>query len=862
MVDGEGVLTSDAAAQYRLPDAVVPERYELRLAPDLESSSFEGEERVNVKVRRPVAEVVLNALELELLSASAERAGRNLSAAVSLEPASERARLRFDTELEPGDWLLRVAFRGTLNDKLHGFYRSHYRDAQGAAHTVACTQFEATDARRAFPCWDEPALKARFKTTLVVDDRLMAISNTAIESERSLGNGRKEVVFRETIPMSTYLVAFVVGEFATTEPADAAGAPLRVAHVPGKEALTGWAREAGSFSIRFFADYYGLPYPGDKLDLIAIPDFASGAMENLGAITFRESALLVDHKSASRSELERVADVVCHENAHMWFGDLVTMKWWNGIWLNEAFATFMEMLAVDAWRPQWRRWESFSGSRAAAMTIDALRSTRPIEYPVRSPEDARGMFDVLTYEKGASVLRMLEQYLGAEVFRRGISAYLRQHAYANAETTDLWDALEEVSREPVRRLMDSWIFQPGFPLVEVALAPGRGALKLSQRRFLYLGDQAGPTDGQRWHIPVTVRIASGKGTTTRKLILSEHEATVDLPADFRYALVNDGGHGFYRVNYAAEVLDALLTNLGELAAVERFGLINDRWALTVAGFGTVARFLETARRFRGETELNVWRPLVAALGYLDLIVADGDRPALAAAVRDIAGDAAARLGWTPRQGEDELTRQLRGLLWSALGTLGDDPTVQNEAKALYGRYLADSAAVDRDVLPALVSILAACGDEARFGEFRTRFQSARTPQEEQRYLFALAGFRRAGLLRRTMEMTLGNEVRTQNAPYLLESLLMNPACRYEAWEFMRRNWGAICERFPDAALPRMCEGVVALLDREAEVREFFSVHKVRIGERLIEQHLERLRVAVALREREGKALAAALAARS
>lgn len=861
MVDGEGVLASDAAAQYRLPDTVVPERYELRLAPDLETSSFEGEERVSVKVLRPVSEVVLNALELELLSASAEREGRSLSASVSLEPASERSRLRFETELEPGDWLLRIAFRGTLNDKLHGFYRSHYRDAQGATHTVACTQFEATDARRAFPCWDEPALKARFKTTLVIDERLIAISNTAIESERALDNGRKEVVFRETIPMSTYLVAFVVGEFAATAPSDA-GVPLRVIHVPGKEALTGWAREVGSFSIRFFTDYYGLPYPGDKLDLIAIPDFASGAMENLGAITFRESALLVDPKSASRSELERVADVVCHENAHMWFGDLVTMKWWNGIWLNEAFATFMEMLAVDAWRPQWRRWESFSGSRAAAMTIDALMSTRPIEYPVHSPEDARGMFDVLTYEKGASVLRMLEQYLGAEVFRRGISAYLRQHAYANAETTDLWDALEEGSHEPVRRLMDSWIFQPGLPLVEVALAPGRGMLKLSQRRFLYLGEQAGRKDGQRWHIPVTVRIAGNKGTTTRKLILSEHEATVELPADFRYALVNDGGHGFYRVNYAAELLDALLGNLGDLSAVERFGLINDRWALTVAGFGTVAKFLETARRFRGETELNVWRPLVAALGYLDLIVGDGDRPALAAAVRDIAGDAAARLGWTPKPGEDELTRQLRGLLWSALGTLGDDPAVQSEAKSLYGRYLADSAAVDRDVVPALVSILAACGDEARFGEFRARFQRARTPQEEQRYLFALAGFRRPELLRRTMEMTLGNEVRTQNAPYLLESLLMNPACRYEAWEFMRRNWEAICERFPDAALPRMCEGIIVLLDREAEVRDFFSVHKVRIGERLIEQHIERLRIAVSLREREGKALAAALAARA
>src|SRR5579863_3581720 len=441
MRDQDGAPLADTTQDFRLPKTVTPKRYEIRLTPDLKAFTFQGDVNVSVVVNEATDDVVLNALELEIDKVSAERAGKSLSAKAEMEPAKERAHLRFAEKLAAGEWTLKLAFRGILNDKLHGFYRSQYQDSAGKAHVAATTQFESTDARRAFPCWDEPELKASYKVTLVVDENLAAISNGGQESERKLPGGKKEVVFKEAIVMSTYLVAFIIGEFDATAPVDA-GTPLRIVHVPGKESLTSWAKQIGAFSLKYFAGYYGLKYPGDKLDLIAIPDFASGAMENLGAITFRETALLADEKSASRAELERVADVVSHENAHMWFGDLVTMRWWNGIWLNEAFATFMEMLAVDAWKPHWKRWESFSVSRTAAMAIDALSSTRPIEFTVLSPEDARAMFDVLTYEKGASVLRMLEQYLGAERFRRGIVDYLRKHQFANAETGDLWDALE------------------------------------------------------------------------------------------------------------------------------------------------------------------------------------------------------------------------------------------------------------------------------------------------------------------------------------------------------------------------------------------------------------------------------------
>src|SRR5579863_3431234 len=842
MFDQETTLSADKALEHRLPATVTPERYELRLTPDLVAYTFAGEETVAIKVHAATSEIVLNALELTLDEATVERAGKTIRAIrVELEAERERAHLHFAETLESGDWTLLVKFNGILNDKLHGFYRSQYTDAAGKTHKLATTQFEATDARRAFPCWDEPALKAVYSVTLIVDEGLSALSNAGIASERALGGGKKEVVFKDTIKMCTYLLAFIVGEFEATAPIDA-GTPLRVVHVPGKRALTPWAAQIGAFSLKFFADYYDIPYPGDKLDLIAIPDFAAGAMENLGAITFRETALLADEKTASRAELERVADVVAHENAHMWFGDLVTMKWWNGIWLNEAFATFMEMLAVDAWKPHWKRWDSFGVSRAAAMAIDALKSTRSIEYTVLSPEDCRSMFDILTYEKGAAVLRMLEQYLGAEQFRKGISRYLKRHQFANTETGDLWDALQESSGQPVRRMMDSWIFQQGFPFVSVAPANGGRALKLTQRRFFYLPPEK--PEPQLWDVPVMVRAQTESGPSTHKLLLTGEETTLKLPGPPQWALVNEGGHGFFRVRYSPEMLRALTGNLGALKPIERFGLVSDTWAATVAGLTPLAEFVKMARLFRDETDLNVWRALIGGFSYLDMIVSDAQRPALATTVRDVVGGAFARLGWSRQAGEDELTSQLRGTLMSTLGTLGDDPAVQSRARDLYAEWTRDPSRADRDLLPGLIGILAHTGDAARYQDFKKNFKSARTPQEEQRYLFSLANFPVLELLRQTMEMTLNGEVRTQNAPFLMHSLLYNTRSRYEAWDFVRKNWDAMVGKYPDSALPRMCEAIVGLLDRQAEVNAFFEQHKPRLGSKIIDQHLERLAVAV------------------
>ncbi|MFN8524921.1 MAG: M1 family metallopeptidase [Chloroflexota bacterium] len=857
---------------YRLPKTVVPDRYDITLTPDLAAGTYEGEQRVGVRNTEPVSEIVLNAVGLTFHEAWVDDVmGSRLDGTVVLEPENERARVKLAGAAGRGSWTLHLKFSGILNDKLEGFYRSTFKDAQGQERVIATTQFEATDARKAFPCWDEPDIKATFGVTLVVDKGITAISNSGVQSEEERPDGKVAIKFRDTIKMSTYLVAFIVGPLEITDPVDVDGTPLRVVHVPGKKHLTDYALEVGAFSLRFFAEYYGIKYPGDKLDLIALPDFASGAMENLGAVTFRETLLLIDRATAARGDLERVADVIAHEIAHMWFGDLVTMKWWNGLWLNEAFATFMEMLAVDAYKPDWSRWTSFGISRGAAMATDALRSTRPIEFTVRKPEEAEGMFDILTYEKGAGVLRMLEQYLGADEFKRGIAAYLKKHEYANAETTDLWDAIEQETGEPVRKIMDSWIFQGGFPLVSVETRNDGRQLAITQQRFRYIqeGQPSGwssqwkeetpAEDGPPlWQVPVMLRLSASGRRATRKLLVSEGEFTVDLPPDVDWIVANREGSGFFRVRYTPELLKRLTADVQHvLGPVERFNLVSDTWASTLAGLTSVSDFLDMARLFGSETDRNVWLAITGGLGFLETMLEPADRPRLHAFARDLIAPAVERLGWERRGDESELTSQLRGTLVGALGSLGDDEDTKTRARELHAKLVEDRASVDRDLVPAVISVLAHSGSVDDYDVFWERYKEASTPQEEQRYLFALASFQNRDLVQRTLDACMTDAVRTQNAPFLIGSLMSNLTGGDLAWEMVKTRWDEMISRFPDNTHVRMLGGITALSRRDQvpEIREFFQSHTVKQGARTLEQHLERQSINLAFRERESATLA-------
>jgi len=833
---------------YRLPRTAIPSRYDVELAPDLGAATFEGSVAVAVDVREPAAEIVLNAAELEIHECRVDGADTTWR----LEPGSERLFITPATQLEPGACELTISFSGVLNDKLRGFYRSTYNDGSGE-RVIATTQMQATDCRRAFPCWDEPDLKAVFGITLVIEPDLLAVSNGPEFGREERPDGRVAVRFADTMTMSTYLVAFVVGPLEATDPVDVDGTPLRVVHVPGKGHLAGFGLEVGAFALRWFQQYYGIPYPSDKVDLLALPDFAAGAMENLGCITFRESLLLLDPTTSTQSEQQNVADVVAHELAHMWFGDLVTMRWWNGIWLNEAFATFMELAACAAFRPDWDRWTLFGLERSAAFETDSLASTRPVEYEVRSPAECEGMFDVLTYQKGGALLRMLEQYLGEERFRQGVSHYLRRHAYANTETGDLWDAIEETSGEPVRRMMDSWIWQPGYPLVSASL-DGED-LVLRQQRFAFDGDALGSDAATTWLVPVLVRV----GDKVSSVLLDEATERVPLGDPEAAVVVNAGGHGFYRVAYDAELRRRSSEVLGSLDTLERYNLVDDAWNDVVAGRLDAADYLAFVEGFGAERDLAVWQAIVLGLRNLGRLVDDDHYPALQARVRTLLAPVVADLG-DPVEGEDDLRKKLRGLLTSALAVQGADAATSSGSTWPGERGEAEPGQVDPELVAAATIVVAATGDEAVYDRLVERYREAATPQDQLRHLYALAEFDAESLVLRTCELAMSDEVKTQNAPFLLRSCIANRRHGAAAWQFVRRHWDEANQRFPNNTIVRMVDAVRLLTDEAvaADVQAFFAEHPIRQAAKTLDQVLERQRVNVALRSREAERFASSL----
>jgi puromycin-sensitive aminopeptidase len=832
----------ESEARYRLPRTVVPSRYELVLEPDLDAGTFTGVVQAAVHVSEPVTEIVLNANELDLGEATLTASdGRAVEvAAILTDGDTERATIALAQAAEAGAWSLRIAFGGELNPRLTGFYRSTYHE-NGDRRVIGTTHFEATDARRAFPCWDEPDLKAVFAITIVVKDGLLAVSNGPEIGRERLDDGRVRIRFADTMPMSTYLAAWVVGPLEATDPTDADGVPIRVVHVPGKGNLTAFAIETSVHSLNWFSEYYGIPYPEQKLDNVAIPDFAQGAMENVGCITYREQVLLVDPDRATREERVDIAETIAHEIAHMWFGDLVTMRWWNGIWLNEAFATFMSMLAVDAYRPDWGIWNDFIRSRTSALEVDALETTRPIEYEVRSPDDASGMFDTLTYVKGGAVLRMLEQWLGPDRFRNGIRRYLGKHAYKNTETHDLWDALEEETGEPVRRIMDAWIFQPGYPAITVALEDGR--LRFSQRRFI----PSKPDERTTWPVPLMVRQVADANERVDRILIEADGAELDLLDPDAVAVANAGSASFVRVLYDDE-LRARVTARGMdvLSPVERYALVDDAWAAVVAGRSPAAPFFELVQGLTDESDLRVWQAILAGLGWLDRFVEDEPRERLRAFVRDLLRPAADRLGWEPDPADGDLTRALRGQLLQSLAILGADPEALAHARELELRGEGDP-----QLLQAAVEAVASEGSADDLDRFWARYRGASTPQEEERYLFATTRFPGASEIDRILEASIGDEVRTQDAPYLLARATTNRQHGSRVWRFIAGRWDELLDRFASSNIIGLVSGVRYLTDPDVvlDVEGFFRTHDIPQNHLMLLQTLERMRVAANLRER-------------
>lgn len=823
---------------YRLPHHVVPRRYQLEIEPDLFQARFDGQVVVEVEVREPITEIVINALELVLHEARlTSPEGRELTGVITYNSEEEQVILSWPEVLQPGEWTLSIRYSGILGTTMSGFYRTSVQGRDGKDVIIAATQCEQTDARRVFPGWDEPEFKAKFAITLVVDTDLAAFSNgQEVFNIPDDDRGKKRITFAETIPMSSYLVALVVGPYETSDPQMVGNVPIRVAARPGFRHLTNFALSSAVGALTYFEQYFGMAYPGDKLDHMAIPEFAAGAMENLGCVTYREELLLLDPARSSPNEQINVVSTIAHETAHMWFGDLVTMRWWNGIWLNEAFATFMQVHATEALHPEWDPWTTFSQERSMAMTVDALQNSRPIEYPVGRPVESWAMFDLLTYQKGASVLRMLEQYLGEETFRSSIVHYLNQHRYGNTETNDLWDALETVSSQPVRAIMDSWVLQAGYPLVRAELSGDGHELKLSQKQFRY-----GPPGPGQWQVPVTVGIGLQDGSiVTERRVLGDEPVTIPLAEKMAWVVVNRGGWGFYRVAYDESLSTRISAALPAMTAIERYQMLDDVWAAVVAGDVPLTHAVKRWRAIVEERDPDVWGAVTAPLFVLADLADETERKLLAQLVREIARPLFEKLGWDPDPGEDVRQARIRALLLRLLGTIGQDVEVVEEVRRRWHDHLDGVAVLSPELLTPMVHVVANSGDEKDWELMRQESKKATTPQDEQRYLYGLGRFSRPDLLKRTLDLYLSDEVRVQDGTILLGLLVGNRHASRMTWEAIESHWAALLARYPARTFEHMVFPVARMMDEDLADRaaQWLTEHPIEELERPIKQALE------------------------
>ena len=854
--------SSDAVV---LPDNVNPRKYRMTLQPDLGTFTFKGEQTIDIEIAVPTARIQLNAAELEISTVTYRGNGSSIPVrSIALDEDTETATLDFGQTLAQGPAQLDMKFTGILNDRLVGFYRSEYQDTEGETRYLATTQFEATDARRAFPCWDEPAQKAVFDVTLVFDDSLQAVSNTPIVEESTPGPGLRSVHFGETPIMSTYLLAFVVGDLVSIDADAEDGTNIGVWTTRGKEDQAGFALDTSVKLLSFFNDYFGIPYPLPKLDHLAIPDFAAGAMENWGCITYRETALLVDPENSSAGTRQRVAEVVAHEMAHMWFGDLVTMEWWDDLWLNESFASWMGTKAVDWLFPEWEMWTQFVNMDTnRALSLDGLKNSHPIEQEVKNPAEVSQLFDAISYSKGGSVLRMLENFLGPETFRGGLYRYLKANEYGNARTQDLWAALEEESSLPVTSIMDSWVKQMGYPVlrVEAARTPGDVQVSLFQERFVYdrlLGDEE--PNPEVWQVPVSI---SGPGSALAATVMDEKEAVIALPvpspAD-NWFKVNAGQTGFYRVNYTSDDWERLAPAIStqQIPATDRLGIQNDAYALSRGGLLPITQFLELAGSYAGETDASVWSDLASNLRDIEqLISGEPVHSAYQRFGRELFGPAARRAGWTPRPQDGHLDSLLRSTVIGQAGSYNDQETL-TQASDLFRQYLENPEAVHPDLRGIVFSLAAQAGDRTTFDQLWDLEERTGMQEEKIRLLLAMSRFQNVDLLNDTLQNSLSGRVRSQDTITVVSGVAANPKGRLPAWEFVKNNWGEFDRRYGGGGfgLMRLVSIVNSFTtdEQRADVEKFFTDNPAPAAERTIRQALERMSLNIRWLELNGPAL--------
>ena len=787
----------------KLPKEVVPTEYAIRIVPNLDHFTFAGSERVKLNVRKPVLQLVLNALELEIEGASVDGKELPLSA-IKTENEKELLTLTLPSELATGDHVLTLRFTGKINQQGQGlFYMRYQEHGSGSRKMMLGTQFEATDARRFFPCWDEPAFRAHFQLTVVVPENWLAVSNMPIESEQKIVGG-KEVRFAPTPPMSAYLNVFVAGELDLIE-SRVGSTQIRVIATKGKAEQGRYALESSAQILKYYNDYFGVPYPLPKLDQIAIPGGFGGAMENWGGITYYESALLFDPKSSSAETKQRIYEVIAHETAHMWFGDLVTMAWWDNLWLNEGFASWMGSKCTAHFNPQWEVWlarelprdptRRTGIAKEAAMEGDARSTTHPIQQRIETEAEANSAFDDITYKKGQSFLRMLESFLGEEVFRDGIRRYIAAHKYSNTTTADLWNALSEASNKSVGEIAAGWTEQPGFPVVNVK-QEAHGKVRLTQERFAVNFKKAPPLF---WQIPLTYSVAGEKRATW--LMTDKTAALENIPTD-RALKLNVNGAGNYRVEYDEPSWELLLKSLSTLSLEDRVNLMSDAWALVQAGRAPASLYFGLIEKLPASTDLAECEQIINVLDFVNgLLVGSSEREKFQRYAQSLLRPVFARLGWDPKPDEPPNAGRLRASLISALGDL-NDPEIIARSRERFEKYLVDPASLPPDLRGP---VLAAVGRYANQKTWTTLHElGLRTTsiEDKQNCYDALACATDPKLVKKTLAIALTDELPTSRALFLVSRVARDSGHPDIAWEFAAANMKALLAKVDAAGANR------------------------------------------------------------
>jgi len=851
----------------RLPGNVVPEHYSLWFAPDLEKETFRGRESIDVVLTEPSTTITLHAAEINFSEVTITSGGRTQTARVTVDAARETATFTVPQPIAEGKATIQIAYNGILNDKLRGFYISK---ANGRKYAVS--QLEATDARRAFPSFDEPAFKATFDISLMVDSADTAISNgKQISDTPGPDPGKHTLKFARTPKMSTYLAAMLVGDFVCRE-GTSDGIPIRICSTPDKLGLTAFALEAAQQQLAFYNKYFGIKYPFGKLDIIGVPDFSAGAMENAGAITFRERLLLVEPSNSSLTTRKNVASVIAHEIAHQWFGDLVTMKWWDDIWLNEGFATWMENKPVAAWRPDWHVELDDANDTQTALGIDAMRSTRPIRMRVETPAEINEVFDGIAYQKTAAVLRMIESYVGPEAFRQGVTSYLKRFSYANAAGEDFWNEIAKVTGKPVDRVMHSFVDKAGAPVLSVetrCVANKTTEVDLSMSRFV--GVPGAAREDQTWTLPVCLKGSSGQ---PRCEVMDRPKQTFQLNGCEKNSqgtdppaavFANANSRGYYFTEYSAEAVRALARSSKAIEPVERLGLLGDEWWMVRGGRHDVGVYLDVAAAFANDSSSAVIRMLANRLATIgEDLVSPADQPAYQGWIRTHFGQQLSAMGLPGDAKDSDEVQMRRATLLDLVGIGGDDHDVQKRSRELATQYLKDPHSLPATIAPTVLRVAAMGGDRALYDQYLAKLGTlAAQPEEYYRFQSALPWFKDPALSKRTLEYALSPAVRTQDIGQILGTMMLQPWSQEMAWEFVQTNWQTIMKTLGEfQGIPSIVgsAGGFCSTARAREVRAFFEKNPVPSSQRGIQQTIERIENCAALKERQAKPLSARISA--